>query len=344
MTRFNKNTDQPKKDLYQDVTERIITALEKGCVPWRKPWKTDAKGYASPFGMPANALTNRAYSGINVLLLWLVQLERGFSSSKWLTFRQALEAKGNVIKGERATLILWYKPVQKQAKDEHGALKYDEQGLPVMQDSCIVKSHYVFNIEQCENLPPEVTQTSAAPQIFDPTGNDDVESIICNRIIHMVQSLGVKFSNQEIDSAFYRPATDEIVLPKAQYFFTESDYWGTVLHEVVHSTGHESRLSRIGITSKEHCFGNEVYAFEELVAEIGCAFVCASLGICGELQHESYIDHWLRMMKADKKVIIKAAKLARLAAQYLFSFEHAQVLTNDTQSNLQAHLEDAIAA
>lgn len=343
MKRSHKRNDQPRRDLYQDVTNRIIAALENGVVPWRKPWKTDEQGYRHLFGLPANAKTGRAYSGVNVVLLWLEQMEKGYSSSKWLTFHQALQSGGNVKKGERSTLVLWYKAIEKRARDEQGQVMFDEEGNPVTEESCILKSHFVFNVEQCENLPEEMT--AVINDSVEPSTRHEsfVDAATYARIHQMIDAIGVKFSNRGMDSAFYRPKTDEIFLPKPQCFFTEGDYWSTVLHEVVHSTGHESRMNRPGITSKQISFGDDIYAFEELIAEIGSAFLCASLGITGELQHESYIGNWLEIMKGDKKAIVKASKFARLASQYLFSFEQAEESENDSEADTEEQQESVMA-
>jgi len=343
MKRLSKKENQPKKDLYQEVTDRIIEALEKGTVPWRKPWKIDEKGQPVPFGIPANACSGNVYNGVNVLLLWLAQMEKGYASSRWLTYRQARQAGGNVKKGEHATMVVWYKEFFKESKGDDGRVELDEEGRPVLESFCVLKHHLVFNVEQCENLPDDMAPTGTMLESFDSPDENKENVDTHDRIVQMIQSLGVKVFNQRIDMAFYRPWTDEIVVPWSIFFDTESDYLSTVLHEMVHSTGHESRLNRIGITSKERSFGDEVYAFEELIAEIGSAFACAALGVTGKLQHESYIDHWLNIMKADKKAIIKASKQARLASEFLFSLEDAQA-PEDAEAHSDEREEETLAA
>ncbi|CAK7032863.1 ArdC family protein [Saezia sanguinis] len=343
MKLLSKKTNQPKKDLYQEVTDRIIEALEKGTVPWRKPWKTDGKGKTVPFGIPANACSGHVYNGVNVLLLWLEQMEKGYASSRWLTYRQACQAGGNVKKGEHATMVVWYKEFLKQSKDEQGQMVFDEEGHPVLESFCVLKHHLVFNVSQCENLPDDIAPAGVIPESFAAPDENKVNAEAYNRIVRMIQSLGVRVSNQKIDMAFYRSCTDEIVLPKAIYFLTESNYLSTALHEMVHATGHERRLNRIGITSQKRSFGDEVYAFEELIAEIGSAFACAALGVTGELQHESYVDHWLNIMKADKKAIIRASKQARLASELLFSFEQEES-PEEAKSRSDEREEEALAA
>ncbi len=223
MKSLPQKTDQVKRDLYQEVTNSIIKALEKGTVPWRKPWRTDEAGRTIPFGIPANAYSGHVYNGVNVLLLWLQQMENGYSSSRWLTYQQACKAGGNVKKGECATMVVWYKEFFKESKDEQGQMMLDEKGNPVRESFCVLKHHLVFNVEQCENLPDEMVPTGVLPESFSSPDDGNVNTETYNRIIQMVQSLGVRISNRKINKAFYRPCTDEIVLPKAKYFFTEGN-------------------------------------------------------------------------------------------------------------------------
>lgn len=147
-----------------------------------------------------------------------------------------------------------------------------------------------------------------------------------DRVLRMVNATGVKHRMLPQNRAYYRPLTDEIVMPVAGQFFTEADWWSTLLHELVHSTGHTKRLNREGITSSSRQFGDPVYAFEELIAEMGSAFLCAQLGVSGEVQHDSYVDHWLKVLKSDKKALFRACRHAREASEYLLALPGRQTV------------------
>ncbi|EHS4662161.1 DUF1738 domain-containing protein [Salmonella enterica] len=297
----------PRQDLFQTVTDKIITALENGTTPWRKAWQTGKEG------LPANAITGRNYSGINVMLLWIDAADKGFHSNRWLTFKQALDAGGNVRKGEKSTLVTLFKPFQKEAKDNSGQPVFDGNGEVVMRDRCFMTSFHLFNVEQCENLPDNLyPKIPVLP---------DVERIA--RAEQIAACSGVSVIHRHQDRAYYRPAVDHIMMPEAAQFDSAEDYYSTLLHELVHSTGHASRLAREGIVSTSKKFGDPVYGFEELIAEMGAAFLCAELGINGDLQHESYIASWLQTLKEDNRAVFRAARFAREAFEYLVLREQA---------------------
>jgi antirestriction protein ArdC len=300
-------------DLYRRITDRIIIALENGVAPWRKPWRGIAGIEAT--GLPVNATTGRQYSGVNVLLLWMSAEERGFRSNRWITWRQAQQVGGHVRKGEKATLAVIYKDWTKQAEDRDGNRLYDNDGKPVLETVPMLKPLLLFNVEQCEGLMESVAGTPAVPQTMDEDGI--LSPDVLNKVIRIVNAIGVKHRMIPQDRAYYRSLTDEIVMPMADQFFTEADYWSTLLHELVHSTGHVKRLNREGITSSSRQFGDPIYAFEELIAEMGSAFLCAQLGVFGEVQHDSYVDHWLKVLKTDKKALFRACRFAREASEYL---------------------------
>ncbi|MBC3216987.1 ArdC family protein [Serratia fonticola] len=314
---------QDKVDLFQVVTDKIVAALEKGTSPWRKPWRTVAGTRSvSMSGLPANAITGRAYSGINVLLLWIDAADKGFTSHRWLTFKQALDVGGNVRKGEKSTLVTLFKPFEKKETDEQGRPMFDEQGNAVVSQRNFMTSFHLFNVEQCENLPEKLlTPVSVAGDAGETPEQHDIERI--QRAEQVVACSGVPVVHRHQDLAFYSPGADRITMPDAVQFHRPADYYSTLLHELVHSTGHISRLAREGITSSSRRFGDPVYAFEELVAEIGSAFLCAELGIQGDVQHESYIASWLKALKEDKKVIFQASRFAREAFEYLILREQA---------------------
>ena len=302
-----------KVDLYQQITNRIIIALENGVAPWKKPWRRADGSYIA--GLPLNASTGRQYSGINVLLLWMSAAEQGFRSSQWLTYRQAQEIGGQVRKGEKATLGVVYKDWRKQAEDSNGNRQYNADGEPVMETVPMIKALQLFNVEQCDGLPVHLTEEP-------PQSEPDICPVIAKRINAMLHSTGVKYQSLPQNRAFYQFSVDKIVTPMAEQFVTEADYWSTLLHELVHSTGHAKRLNREGITSSTRKFGDPVYAFEELIAEMGSAFLCAQLGIDGDVQHDSYVGSWLSILKSDKKALFRACRHARQASEYLL--EHMQ--------------------
>ncbi|MBL5862094.1 DUF1738 domain-containing protein [Serratia fonticola] len=321
-SRSHKDEHCPK-DVYQDITDRIILALENGTIPWRKPWRVDGCS-ATPMKLPCNAVTERSYNGVNVLLLWMTQLDLGFTSHRWLTFKQAKEAGGNVRKGESSTRICCFRPFEKQVVDSNDEPVFDDDGNPQMRSLYRISAHQVFNVEQCEGLPESILDL---PESQPSTSHDELQQLdplTLMRVQAMTQHSGVKVIHRAQTEAYYNPFPDVIALPETSQFLTEADYWSTRLHELVHSTGHIKRLNREGITSSQRRFGCPIYAFEELVAEIGSAFLCADLKVIGEVQHESYIDGWLTKLKEDKKAIFRAARQAREAVEYLLSCEQLE--------------------
>ncbi|MFS6933764.1 ArdC family protein [Klebsiella oxytoca] len=314
---------QDKVDLFQVVTDKIIAALEKGTSPWHKPWSTTPGAHAVNMGrLPANSITGRSYSGINVLLLWIDAAEKGFTSHRWLTFRQARVAGGNVRKGEKSTLVTLFKPFEKKETDEQGKPLFDEQGNAVISLRNFMTSFHLFNVEQCENLPEKLlTPMARIGDAVELPEQRDIERI--QRAEQIVACSGVPVIHRYQNRAFYSPGPDRITMPEAVQFERPADYYSTLLHELVHSTGHISRLAREGITSSSRRFGDPVYAFEELVAEIGSAFLCAEVDIQGDVQHESYIASWLKTLKEDKKAIFQASRFAREAFEYLILREQA---------------------
>ena len=286
--------------LYDRVTDSIIAQLEAGVAPWAKPW---GKVAGNP-SLPVNAKSKRAYSGVNVLSLWGTALDAGYSSNAWLTFKQALDMGGSVRKGERGTMIVYadrFVPKKEQARAERDG---DEaNAVPFL------KASHVFALEQIDGLP-----ASMFP---------DVEPIPAHVQDRAAQSIinasGVAFRHGG-NRAFYSPSDDFVQMPVPQSFtdFAQgrtTDYYRTAMHELTHSTGHASRLAR----QYGKRFGDSAYAREELVAEIGAAFLCASLGIEPTLRHADYLGSWLKVLKADNKAIFTAASHASKASDYLLS-------------------------
>lgn len=293
-------------DLYQDITDRIIASIEEGVIPWRKPWDPNS-GYC---GLPQNAVSKRTYGGVNVLLLWQQEMKHGYKHSKWLSFKNITEMGGNVRKGEKATRIMFWKPMVRDKTDANGNVIFNDDGEAVQEHFGITKAFNVFNIEQCEGLPEQLYKN---PIHLKPL--EAYQAVEC--VQHIVKGMDVGLQMGQSNSAFYSPREDKICLPAVGAFFSEEDFAATLLHELTHATGAEYRLNRIGITSASRK-NKEQYAFEELVAELGSAFCGASLGLTTVFEnHASYIDHWLKVLKSDKKAIFQAAKLAREATEYM---------------------------
>lgn len=281
-TKFSENKTKP--DIYQTVTDSIIKALEAGVKPWVCPWKRN--GDIS--GLPANFSTGATYSGINIMLLWCSASEQGYSDPRWLTYKQANEQGWQVRKGEHGTTIIYYKMLEKE--NDAGETEH----IPML------KTFTVFNVQQIDDL----------NICYEPLPETPYEPII--KADELIAGSGAKITEKGIQ-AFYRPATDEIYLPERNRFENAADFYATQLHELVHWTGAKNRLNR----EKGGKFGSENYAFEELIAELGSAFLMADLGITGDVQHESYIASWLKSLNEDKRFIFKAASAASKAHRYL---------------------------
>jgi antirestriction protein ArdC len=294
--RAHAGRDRPS--LYQQITDKIIAELEAGRVPWVQPWGTvTAKASLT---MPNNAATQRQYSGINVLILWGAVIDHGFSTQNWLTFRQALALGGNVRKGEHGTTVVYadrFVPDEERRRSERDG---DEPtAIPFL------KRFIVFNTDQCENLPRELT---SAPTPIP-------EGLILPHVEALIAATGAEFRIGG-DRAFYSTVHDFIQVPRPEAYFEHINWHRTALHELGHWSGHPSRLGR----DLSGNFGSALYAKEELVAEMTSAFVCASLGIVPTVRHADYIGSWLEVLHEDNRAIVRTASAASKAADYLLTF------------------------
>ncbi|WP_114227024.1 MULTISPECIES: ArdC family protein [Sphingomonas] len=286
--------------VYDKVTASIVHQLEQGIAPWAKPW---GKLGGSP-SLPINAKSGRCYSGVNVLMLWGTALDSGFQSNAWLTFKQAQDLGGMVRKGSKGTMIVYadrFVPAKEKARAERDG---DEaHAVPFL------KSSYVFALEQIDGLPLDIMpDVEPLPQHVQHDG-----------ALTVINGSGVAVRHGG-DRAFYSPSSDFVQMPVPQSFkdFKDGmtlDYVRTCMHELVHSTGHGSRLAR----QFGKRFGDSAYAREELVAELGSAFLCAALGIEPTLRHADYLGSWLKVLKADNKAIFSAASAASKASDWLLS-------------------------
>lgn len=295
----NRRADQPKGDrasLYDEVTGRIVSELEAGRLPWVQPW--GRTGGTGP-GLPRNALTGRSYSGVNILILWGAVIERGSPSQSWLTFRQAQEAGGCVKKGERGQTVVYADRFTPEAEKERAARDGGEaKAVPFL------KRFTVFNVAQCEGLRPGLAS--------DPAPRPEREIVPLAE--EVIAASGVDFRIGG-DRAYYAPDPDFIAVPPQPAFFDQINYYRTCLHELTHATGHPKRLGR----DLKNGFGSKDYAREELVAEMGSAFLCAALGIVPTVRHADYIGSWLEVLREDNRAIFRAASAASKAADWLLA-------------------------
>ena len=287
-------TNTNRAGLYAEVTSRVIAKLEAGRLPWVQPWD----GAACGCSMPHNAGIGRRYSGINVLILWAAVIDGGYQSQRWLTYRQAQAAGGNVRKGERGTTVCYadrFIPKGEQARDE------DRNARQI----AFLKRFTVFNVDQCEGLPEALTGMPDVP----------VETDILPQVQALIDASGADFRIGG-GEAYYSPGADYVAVPPQAAFGEPINWYRTALHELGHWTGHRSRLDR----NQRGGFGSADYAREELVAEMASAFACASLSIQPTVRHADYIGSWLAVLREDEKAIFRAASAASKAADYLLAF------------------------
>ncbi len=280
---------------YDIITERIIAKLEAGVCPWRKPW-------AGTQQIPTNLVSGKPYRGINI---WMLHMS-GYASPFWLTYKQAAQLGGTVKSGEKGTpVIFWlwnHKPV---------APKADETDDAVAQKSApMVRYYTVFNVEQCAGLPVSPASDTQNPD----THIDAIDN--CEAVVKAMQNPPT--INHGSGIACYRPSSDVISMPDRAKFTSAEEYYSTLFHELTHSTGHASRLNRKTLT--DICpFGSTNYSKEELVAEMGAAYLCGITGIADRTIDNSaaYLHGWLQKLKADNRLIIQAAAQAQKAADLI---------------------------
>ena len=280
-------------DLYQVVTDRIVAALEVGTAPWIKPWSSDFDG------VPINAGSNRPYRGVNRLLLTMEAFARGYRRNAWLTYRQAKEFGGQVRGGQRGAQIVFYRLREvPQAEIERSEDEAKPKVIPLL------RAYTVFNVAQVDGLPARLNPPAPSQPAWAP--QEAAEGLL--------SSSGAQIEHGG-SMAFYSPLDDHIQLPRREAFKDAGSYYATGLHELIHWTGHPSRLDR----QLGRRFGEAAYAAEELLAEMGGAFLCASCRIDGHLQHAEYIGEWLKVLKQDKRAIFTASTKAQQAADYIES-------------------------
>lgn len=272
-----------KVDVYGIITDRIIEQLEKGIIPWEKPWTGTQSGAIS-------GATGKAYSILNQMLLG--------KPGEYYTYNQVLAKGGHVRKNEKAQIVVFWKQIK--------AVEQDEAGQPIEKAIPMLRYYSVFHIEQCEGIESQQRQTEYLPH---PAAE--------NIVIGYCQREGLAIRHQRGDEAYYSPSRDCVVLPLREQFNSVAEYYSTVYHELTHSTGHSSRLNRLKATAH---FGNDNYSREELVAEIGAAALLNYAGIETKKSlrnNAAYIQSWLSALRNDKRMIVQASGAASKAVDLI---------------------------
>jgi antirestriction protein ArdC len=276
-------------NIYQEITDSIIAELEKGAAPWVKPWN-------APQGADKNVISQKPYRGINRLLLAMVGGIKGYSNPAWATYKQWEQLGGNVRKGEKAAkIIFWSQAKTTNPEGEEKAYAF-------------AKAYFVFNVAQVEGIDIVASEDKQ---------NDNAKIDNCESTIKATQAKIIHGG----DTACFIPSSDIIRMPELGTFQSSEHYYATAFHELTHWTSDKKRCDR---DISKGRFGNPDYAFEELVAELGAAFLCSTHGIAGDLRHAGYIGSWLKALKNDNKAIFKASGLAQSAADYVMNCKVAE--------------------
>lgn len=297
-----------KVDVYTKITNDVIALMEEGQVAWRKPWK-----YAG-ISRHQNFKSKSPYRGINAFITYATAMTKGFDSPYWLTYKQATELGGVVKKGSKSTSVVFYTKVwfnkAKQVVKQPKGVSDAEMVAKGCKMFLSPKYYNVFNLDQIEGIEWSVDSK-------DYNHNEIIEK--AEQIINEMPNKPT-YTIIESEGAYYRPITDEINMPLLEQFDNADSYYSTFFHEMIHSTGHDSRLKREGIVELNG-FGSETYSQEELIAELGSCFLCAETGILPQQidNATAYIKHWIKQLKDDKKLIWKASQDAQKAVDYIIA-------------------------
>jgi antirestriction protein ArdC len=289
-----QNTE--RQDIYTRITGQIVSHLEKGVRPWARPW--NAEHAAGRITRPVRH-NGQPYGGINALSLWASATAQNFTAPIWMTFRQALELDAHVRKGEKGSLVVYADRITRKETDEKTGDEIDRE-IPFL------KGYTVFNVEQIDAL-PEMFYAKAAPKLDSVARIDRAEKFFA------ASGATIRHGGNR---AFYSMAADAIQMPAFESFQDAESYYATLAHELTHWTGSKNRLDR---DFGGHRFGSEGYAVEELVAELGAAFLCADLELALEPRedHAAYIASWLKVLTADNRAVFTAAAHAQRAAEFI---------------------------
>lgn len=294
-----KRKSTQKIDVYDAMTTRIITALENGTAPWRQTW-VSAEGTAK---LPRNGRSKKTYRGINTFLLWLAQQERGFQSHHWLTFKQAKELGEGVKKGAKSEMVTFWKRL--------AVNDLDDNGQPVKKVVPMLKYYRVFNAQECNGLPSRFDVNAPEEGRSEHTPIEAAESLVSG------YDGAPDVEHEPHHRPCYVPSLDVVRMPKPEAFTSGEEYYGTLFHELAHSTGHESRLNRPDCMSPK--FGSEPYGKEELVAEMSATFLSALCGIETTTVENSaaYLQSWITTLRGDSKLVVQSAGLAQRAVDLM---------------------------
>ena len=285
------------RDIHQAITDRFVEQLKRGTVPWQKPW----------FGVQ-NIVSRKLYRGINALLLGSTDYQSPF----WITFKQALDLGGHVRKGQRSTPVIYSKILEK--RDDAGNLKVRDDGRP--ERVPFVRWANVFNLDQTEGIEPPVIAVQQGPT----HPSERAAAIVENAKLCPIHHAGF--------AAYYSPQDDVIRIPSPSTFRSREDYHHSLYHEMIHASGHSSRLDREGVT-QEARFGSERYSKEELVAELVAAFLSNEAGILDSVRFENsaaYLGSWINKLENDPRLIVSAASQAQKASDLVLGLEHKESL------------------
>jgi antirestriction protein ArdC len=283
-----------RADIYARITDEIIAAIEKGAGEYRAPWHHDG----SAVFRPANVVSGKAYRGVNVLALWAAGAARGYASGLWGTYRQWAERGTQIRKGERASLVVFWKTSGANTDEQDGA---DDQDQSTAKRRFFARGYSVFNVAQVDGYQPE-----AQPVLDDAERHVHADAFIA--------SLGVAIEHGG-DSAYYRPSTDTVHLPCFASFRDAASYYGVAIHELGHASGAKHRLDR-DLSGR---FGTRAYAAEEACVELAAGFLLADLGIAHHprADHAAYLSSWLEILRDDARAIFTAASKAQAIADWM---------------------------
>jgi antirestriction protein ArdC len=289
-------------DIYQAVTDRIIELLDQGTVPWRQPFNRGSGGASC---LPKNLISDKDYRGINVFLLAVTAWAEGYDSPYWLTFKQAKARDAHVRKGEKGSLVIFWK--QYATADKKTG---EDINIPVL------RYYTLFNAQQCDGLELPASPTPEADETQDQAPFEPIVAAM-SIVDGYKDAPNLKHGGNR---AFYEPGKDLVCVPDPRDFVCSESYYATVFHELVHSTGHSKRLDR-SIDTKAAAFGSKSYSKEELVAEMGAAFLAAVSGISPPTieQSAAYINSWTKKLKGDKKLVVQAAAAGQKAADWILN-------------------------
>lgn len=286
-------SEKPRTDVYSLVTDRIIEQLKQGSIPWQKPWKEA--------GMPVNGISGKQYRGINMMLLCMM----GYEANAFFTFKQVKEIGGKVRRGEKGHPVVFWSP-----KGEEQSV---EDGSPERGNKPVLRYYVVFNLAQCEGIPQRYVPAPWREERDIPAAKEIVSKMpLCPKIVH------------KENKAYYAVVEDYVNMPRKRNFNCDEEYYATLFHELVHSTGHDSRLARKGVVTMSE-FGGELYSKEELVAEIGSYYLCSMTELDLPLSNSAaYLQGWLQRLQGDSRLIVWAAREAQKAVDFILDVKQGE--------------------